>query len=105
MLLLDDDDELRVAPSDDEKLLAESLGPEGLRAIDDAIAQVVKQRWQKVAMVAIQAIKTGGQATSEERVQLHVRRIIALVELGTLEAQGNLRRPRFSEVRLPVVAR
>ena len=55
----------------------------------------------KVARVVIDAIKAGRFSTDEERVQLYVRRTIALVSAGRLEAQGNLHRPRFSEVRLP----
>lgn len=104
MLLLDDEDELPATPSEGEKLLGDSLGPAGLRAIDDAVRGVVRRDWRKVAMVAVQAIDAGGHTTAEDQVQLHVRRIIALVEAGVLESQGNLRRPRFSEVRLPALA-
>lgn len=57
MLLLDDDDELPATPSEGERLLAESLGPTGVRAIDAAIGKVAQHRWRKVAMVAIQAIE------------------------------------------------
>ncbi len=37
----------------------------------------------------------------EAHVQLHVRRTIGLVSAGRLDVQGNVHRPRFSEVRLP----
>jgi len=35
------------------------------------------------------------------RFRREIDPVIALAESGALEAQGNLRRPRFSEVRLP----
>lgn len=101
MLLFDNDDQLPAAPSQEEEALAEALGPRGLAAIDQAIVKAAQQRWQKVARVVHDAVKAGGSSLEEEQVQLHVRRVIALVGVGTLEAQGNLRRPRFSEVRLP----
>lgn len=99
MLLLDDQDRLPNSPADRETRLAESLGSTGLAAIDEAIVRATTPRWSKVARVVVDAIKAGRLSTDEEQVQLHVRRIIALVTAGRLEGQGNLYRPRFSEVR------
>jgi len=101
MLLLDNDDQLPASPTQAEVALADALGPAGLAAIDGAIVKSAHQRWQKVARVVIDAIEAGGFSPEEEQVQLHIRRVIALVDAETLEAQGNPRRPRFSEVRLP----
>jgi hypothetical protein len=101
MLLLDDEDQLPASPTREETAFADALGPNGMTSIDDAIIKATRQRWLKVARVVPDAIDAGGFSPEEERVQLHVRRIIALVEAGALEAQGNLRQPRFSEVRLP----
>jgi hypothetical protein len=43
----------------------------------------------------------GGFSLAEEsHIQLHVRRVIVLVKSGKLEGKGELRRPRWSEVRL-----
>jgi hypothetical protein len=97
-----DDYELPASPSDDEKVLADSLGPAGLRSIDQAITRASRPAWLKVARVVHDAMNAGGFTTDDSPFELHVRRVIALVKAGTLEAQGNLRRPRFSEVRLPV---
>src|SRR4051812_24941958 len=101
MLLLDDSDQVTALPTEGEAALTSSLGPARLAAIDEAIAKAAQPRWLKVARVVIDAIKAGGFATNDDEVQLHVRRVIALVDAGRLEAQGNLHRPRFSEIRLP----
>ena len=81
--------------------VTESLGEKGLAAIDRALLGATRPKWLKVARVVHDALEVGGFSTDDEYVQVHVRRIIALVKGGTLEAQGNLLRPRFSEVRLP----
>jgi hypothetical protein len=96
-----DDWKLPELTSDSERLLAESLGPAGLESIDHAIAKATTPIFSKVARVVSDAMKAGGYAGEEAEFELHVRRVILLVESGALEAQGNLRRPRFSEVRLP----
>ena len=100
-----DDWELPALASESERVLAESLGPAGLGAIDEAIAAVTPPRFSKVARVVFDAMEAGGHSGKESAFELHVRRVIALVESGALEAQGNLRRPRFSEVRLPAVGK
>ena len=89
------------APTEAENLLTDSLGPQVLLAIDEAIMNATRPKWMKVARVVVDAIHAGGFTTEDEQVQLHVRRIIALAVAGKIEAQGNLLRPRFSEIRLP----
>jgi hypothetical protein len=101
MLLIDDEDRVPEAPTKAENLLTDSLGPKVLLAIDEAIMNATRPRWMKVARVVADAIHAGGYKTDDEQVQLHVRRIVALVVAGRIEAQGNLLRPRFSEIRLP----
>jgi hypothetical protein len=103
MLLLDDDDELPLLPDEAEAELAAQLGEERVRAIEEALVSHTRVRWLKVARVVADALKAGGfPATEDAFVRLHVRRVIALVDSGRLEAQGKLRRPRRSEVRLPM---
>jgi hypothetical protein len=102
MLWLDDDDVLPASPDEQENTLALQLGVDGLESVDEAIMRHARDRWLKVARVVLDALKVGGfSAADETHVRLHVRRVIGLVDVGRLEAQGNLRRPRFSEVRLP----
>jgi hypothetical protein len=101
MLLLDDDDELAASPDPDETELATRLGPLGLQGVDAALVNHAQRKWLKVARVVIDALRSGEFCVEEDAIRLHVRRIGELVRAGRLEAQGNLRRPRFSEVRLP----
>lgn len=101
MLLLDDNDELPSLPENAEATLAAQLGAEGLHAIDEALSQHARRGWLKVACVVVDALKAGGFPISDDAyIALHVRRLITLVHSGVLEAQGNPRRPRRSEVRL-----
>jgi hypothetical protein len=103
MLLFDDADELPSQPDEAEARLTGELGDAGVRTIDDAIGKSARHQWLKVARVIIDALKAGGFKTSDDTaIHLHVRRVIHLVDSGALEAKGNLRRPRWSEVRLRV---
>lgn len=99
MLLLDDEDELPASPEEGEQALIVELGAEGLRNIDEAIVVSSKENWLKVARVVADAIEAGGFGYSDATVDLHTRRVIELVLSGTLESKGNLKKPRFSEVR------
>ncbi len=101
MLLLDDDDELPESPEPGEVALTARLGPDGLQAIDAALVGHARPTWLKVARVVHEAVNSGGFAVDDDNVDLHVRRVASLVTSGKLESQGNLRRPRWSEVRLP----
>ena len=101
MLLLDDDDELPEDPDDAEAQLVQKLGPGRLERIDEALRNHVQARWLKVARVVADAVKDGGfSITDENVVRVHVRRAGALVESGVFEGQGDLRKPRWSEVRI-----
>lgn len=68
--------------------------------IDAVIFSVMKPRWQKVAMVVGQAVercKELGLSISDEAL---AARIQVLAEAGRIEDIGDLRRWRYSEVRL-----
>jgi hypothetical protein len=102
VLLLDDDDELPLTPAQGETTLAAQLGADGLRAIDATLQQQARRSWLKVARVVSDALRAGGfPPDDDDHIALHVRRLMGLVESGALEGQGNVRRPRWSEVRLP----
>jgi len=105
LLLLDDKGELSAFPDEEEQSLATELGAEGLHKIDEAIIGSARPNWLKVARVVSDAIKVGRFPYSDAAVTLHIRRVIELANSGALEFQGNLRRPRFSEVRIPNVNR
>ena len=104
VLLLDDDDELAEVAGADETAFAASLGVEAGPIIDARLLRHVSSRQRKVALVISHAIDDGGfEAWSSGCVEFHTRRVIALAEAGFLEAFGNLRKPRWSEVCLPNV--
>jgi hypothetical protein len=103
MALVRDEERVPDSPTEGEISLVESLGAKGIAAIDEALLGVAGPKWAKVAMIVVKALEVGGFSTEDEAFHVHVRRVIALVDAGRLEAQGNLLRPRFSEVRLPTV--
>ena len=99
MLIFDNDDELPEEPTHDE-IAVSSQFARSLQAIDDAIRRTCTDRFKKVAAIVCDAMRVGDFSVRDERlVRLHVRRVIELVDRGELEAQGDLLRPRFSEVR------
>jgi hypothetical protein len=102
MLLLDDEDQLASTPSPDELAFMAAIGAEGVEAVERAILGCTRVRWLKVARVVHDALSSNGFTASDGVVAMHTRLIGVLVRRRALESQGDLRRPRWSEVRLPV---
>jgi hypothetical protein len=101
VLLLDDDDELPLSPDEGEAMLAAEIGATGIRAIDASLLEHAQRGWLKVARVVLDALEARGLPTwDDSHIDLLVRRVIGLVNSGALVARGNLRKPRWSEVRL-----
>jgi hypothetical protein len=75
--------------------------------IDKAILSVASRRWLKVARVLLDAARVEGidLSETEQGLRIIVKRIEALVSQGRLDAQGDLRKWRHSEVRLPARSR
>ena len=71
--------------------------------IDDAILAVVKPSWKKVAMIIAEtASKLGDKfPRTDEGCDLVANHIEALIRDGRLEARGNTKKWRASEVRRP----
>ncbi len=71
--------------------------------IDQMILALVDTRWLKVAMIMARV----DMALEKQGVNIRplaVRaRIVTLVNTGLLESKGDVRRPRYSEVRLPAM--
>ncbi len=103
MLLLDNDDSLPVEPAEDELTFAIEIGDQGVITIDATLTLHARPLWLKGARIIHDALATGGFPISDGAVHFHARRIMALVRSGALEGQGNLHKPRSSEVRLPPV--
>jgi hypothetical protein len=73
--------------------------------LDNAIFSALTSRWQKTAMVignALKYCKTLALPVDEEVVGVRIR---ALAEAGRLEGEGDLRKWRYSEVRLNAAER
>jgi hypothetical protein len=68
--------------------------------IEETILSVVGARWMKVAMVLVKAADAMGLGHEDEHYEMISARVEALVKDGRLEAQGNTRNWRASEVRL-----
>jgi hypothetical protein len=72
--------------------------------LEKEILLMSKSSWQKVAMVIARVMHEKNPGVPKEReAALVFERIEALVLTGKLEAQGDIRKWRFSEVRLPAL--
>jgi hypothetical protein len=71
--------------------------------IDEAVLAVTETSWKKVAMIISRTADMLGNNPGEEdeRYNLIASRIEALVLAGRVEAQGNIKNWRFSEIRRP----
>jgi len=72
--------------------------------IDEAILSAATVRWQKVAMVIVKALRVQQEAV-ESDYQEAADRIEALIGQGKLQCQGDPKRWRHSEVRVPGTVR
>jgi hypothetical protein len=71
--------------------------------IDDAVLNVAVSSWKKVALIVVEAADRLGKPfpCSDDGLSWIASRIEALVCDGRLEARGNTKEWRFSEVRRP----
>ena len=68
--------------------------------IDAILFSVATRRWQKIAMIVILAAKRSQTLALATDVEIFGARVVALVEAGRIEAKGDIRKWRHSEVRL-----
>ena len=85
--------------SDDLRAIAQ-LSEEDLRVIDRAILASASKDWRKVALVVAVAMDAHPDHYYDIPDVFYSQRVRHLVSGGKLQAQGNLARMRFSEVRL-----
>jgi Protein of unknown function len=88
--------------SEEERGLVDALSATEVEAIDAAILARAREDWLKVAFI-VGSLWTEFRRVDDRFVPLGflVRRVAWLVELGKLESQGDMRRMRYGEVRLP----
>jgi len=82
-----------------ETATVEALTPKDISAIDDALLDATSPNWSKVAMVLAKQMKVRPGVPDHVPLEFYWSRLCDMVARGELEAQGNLRRARFSEVR------
>lgn len=94
-------DELNCDPplSAEQERLVGTLSQSQIDAVDSAILSSCVTQWRKVARVVPAAMAQVGSALSGVPDLFYAKRVRALVERGALDAQGDLRRMRYSEVR------
>jgi hypothetical protein len=99
--MMNDDDTFDQELTHEEKVKIRQLTTVEITEIDDALMSNVAPRWRKVAMVVgLSMMQFKGRFRGIPDVY-YSQRIAELVAAGKLEAQGDLRRMRFSEVRTP----
>jgi len=87
--------------SPEELSFVAKLTERDIEIIDNTILSCAETRWQKVAMVVIQAMKKLSETFPQFSYIFLAQRIRTLADQGRLESQRNLSYMRFSEVRIP----
>lgn len=87
-------------PSEKELDQIAKLSPEQIQAIDELILSIASDRFKKVALIVgtVKSQQTGSILHFPDT--FFSRRIAHLVTEGLLEAKGDLKRMRYSEVKL-----
>jgi hypothetical protein len=86
----------------EQQARADALTPAQLDAIDRELLRASDVQWRKVARV-VGTVMFGDWPGKPQGLAdvFYAKRVASLVEAGKLQAQGDLGRMRFSEVRLP----
>ncbi|MEH6413839.1 DUF3658 domain-containing protein [Pseudomonas sp. CGJS7] len=81
------------------KLIA-ALRPDEIQAIEMALLNACDQHWRKVARVVATVMGSIPSRAPGIPDSFYAKRVAEMVALGRLEAQGDLSRMRYCEVRL-----
>jgi hypothetical protein len=98
-----DDDDLNVVLDDEATKAIAALTAEDIAAIDEAILSKLGSHWRKTAFVIAVAMYAYPERFEDIPDVFYGRRVLALAQQGLLEASGDLRKWRFSEVRVPSI--
>ena len=85
----------------DEQAVVDRLNPSDIERIDQAVLASAGEHWLKLARVVTDAMRMLEAELPDVPDLFYAQRAAALAESGLLESQGNLRRMRYSEVRVP----
>ncbi|MEI2431208.1 DUF3658 domain-containing protein [Lysobacter yananisis] len=89
------------APPDENALkLIAVLRPGQIQGIDTALLNACDHRWRKVAWVVGTVMDNMPDRVPGIPDSFYAKRVAEMVATGRLEAQGDLSRMRYSEVRL-----
>ena len=94
-----DDDDLNVVLNDEDTKAIAALTVEDLAAIDEAILSKLGGHWQKTAFVIATSMYAYPDRYDDIPDVCYGQRILPLAQQGLLEARGDLRKWRFSEIR------
>jgi hypothetical protein len=94
-----DDDDLNVVLDDEDMKAIAALTLDDVAAIDEAILSKLSSRWQKTAFLIATSMFAYPDRYEDIPDVFYGRRILALAQQGLLEAGGDLRKWRYSEVR------
>jgi hypothetical protein len=95
----DDHDDLSMPLDDDDLLAIGALTDVDVAAIDQAILSMLSAHWQKTALVVSRAMYAYPDRYDDIPDVFYGQRVVELASKGLLDANGNLRRLRFSEIR------
>ncbi len=87
-----------------ESAIPDNPGPINNPDLDRVVMAATLADWSKVAIVMARATDQARAENLPVSGQLLAERIMALVETGSLEARGNIRRWRTGELRLATVS-
>jgi len=85
----------------EQLVLASGLSSEQVEEIDAALLSASGKHWRKVAMVVATAMNSLPNKIVGLPDVYYSQRVAVLAEQGKLISEGNLRRMRFSEVKVP----
>jgi len=86
--------------TEEERKIADALSREELEEIDSMLLSQASSQWRKVARVVGFSMMDFGDKYDELPDTFFLERVISLVEEQKLESDGNLKKMRYSEVRL-----
>lgn len=98
-----DDQEPDGPLSTGQQARVEALSQCQVAATDEALVSAAAPQWQKVARLVAEAMTSNWPNKPSGIADVYyAQRVNRLVQKGILEARGDLRRMRFSEVRLAI---
>ncbi len=84
-----------------QRAVTDNLSTEQVSIIDEKLMEYTCENWRKVARLVMSAMQDLRGSIKNVPDIYYGERIRSLVKEGRLKSQGNLKRMRYSEVKLP----